>query len=218
VDRLKAAVAPLAQMGLTEQNATAALDVVKALGKGDVAGALGQAQAALAPLEQKLGVNGQDAQALIGFARSLANGDVGQALQGLGTEAAKLTGSPELQRAMGYVNDGAAVVGALQQGRFSGALERLGAPARDVDAVRQAEGLLRALQAGDLGALAKTAPAQQLLQGAQALAQKLGGGQAVDAFQRFQGALQQLRAAAAPGFDLVLRQQANQLLALAAKL
>ncbi|HZN95113.1 MAG TPA: hypothetical protein VFB81_20505, partial [Myxococcales bacterium] len=228
---------PLARMGLTEQNAAAAVDFVKALGRGDLGTMLQDAQrlgggavvnglqdvlarAGVSPESVKAVVElvqGQDAKAVVDFAGNIARGDVGQALMGLGNEAARIAGSPELQRAMGYVQDGAAVVGALQQGRFSGAMERLGVPAREVAAVRQAEELVKALQAGDLNALAQTGPAQQLLQSAQSLAQQLGDGQALDAFARFTGALEQLQAAAAvPGFDQEMMAKANQLLALAA--
>ncbi|HEY8212166.1 MAG TPA: hypothetical protein VIG99_32010 [Myxococcaceae bacterium] len=66
--------------------------------------------------------------------------------------------------------------------------------------------------------LARTEPARQLLQGARSLAQQLGGGQALDAINRFSAALQQLRSATTPGFDQALMAQANQLLAQAAKL
>jgi len=171
----------------------------------------------VAPFENA-GIDGQTAQAVLGFAKSVANGDVGQALQTLGAQAGRLINNPDLKKAMGFINDGTALVGALQQGQFSTAMERLGLPARDVGAVRQAETLLRSLQAGDLDALARTEPARQLLQSTRSLAQKLGGGQALDTINRFAGALQQLAATtAAPGFNQALVDQANRLLALAAR-
>jgi len=234
VDALTQALAPLGKLGITEQNAGAAIDLVKAMGRGDLGAAFGDAQGlvqrlgggdaveklkneALAPF-QKLGVNGQDAQAVLQFARSVANGDVGGALQTIGAEAGRLGANPEVQKAVGFVQDGAALASALQQGRFSDAMQRAGLPARDVSAVRQAETMFKALQNGDFAALARTGPAKQLLQSAQSLAQKLGGGQALDAVNRFTGALQQLKNATVPGFDQGMVAKANQLLAMAEKL
>jgi len=234
VDALTQAVAPLNTLGLNPQNAGTLIDLVTALGRRDGAAALNDVQGlvrglgggealdklkneVLAPF-QKLGVDGPAAQGVLQFARSVANGDVGQALQTLGAEAGRLGQSPELQKAIGLVQDGTALASALQQGRFSDAMQRLGLPARDVGAVRQAETLFKALQNGDFAPLARTEPARQLLQSAQSLAQKLGSGQALDDVNRLTGAIQQLRDATLPGFDQGLVAQANQLLSQAQRL